>query len=172
MGQALKTGRSLVIVLQALLALLLVASLYLFAATASIGDTYQPGISAFRLRLHPVLTVIMFAGCPLAAALLGSSAWRAAGRVGARLAMTALIISAAFVGALAVARVTGLNCSAVPPAERVLEATLRYALRCPEFSNRSFTTPLITGLTSLVLVLIASRAQLERPSRDPSIGER
>jgi hypothetical protein len=172
MGQALRAARALVIVLQALLATLLVASLYLFAATASIGDTDQPGISAFRLRLHPVLTVIMFAGSPLAAALLGSPAWRAAGRVGSRLAMTALIISVAFAGALAIARVTGPHCSAAPPAERVLEATLRYALRCPEFSYRSFTTPLITGLTSLVLVLIASRAQLERPSRDPSVGER
>jgi hypothetical protein len=157
-------ARVLVLVLQALLAIVLVSSLYLFAATASIGDGYQPGISAFRLRLHPVLTVLMFAGCPLAAGLLGSAAWRAAARVGARLAATALVISVAFVAGLAVAELAGLHCTASPPLERELEVTLRHSLRCPEFSNRSYTMPSFAGLTSLVLVFIARRA------RTPLIG--
>jgi hypothetical protein len=155
--------RVLVIVLQALLAIVLAASLYLFAATASISETYQPGISMFRLRLHPMLTVLVFAGCPLAAGLLGSAGWRVAAYVGARLAVTAVVISAAFVAALATAQIAGVHCTTPPPAERDLDATLRHALRCPEFSNRSYTTPLVTGLASLALVLVARRARPDAP---------
>ena len=152
-------GRVLVIALHVLLAIVLAASLYLFAATASINEAYQPGISAFRLRLHPVLTVLVFAGCPLAAGLLGSSEWRAAARIGAGLARTALLISAVFLAAVAMAELAGLQCRTPPPVERRLEATLRHALRCPEFSNRSLATPVFTGLTSLALVFIARRAR-------------
>jgi hypothetical protein len=155
--------RALIIGLRGLLAIVLAASLYLFAATASIGDAYQPGISMFRLRLHPVLTVLVFAGCPLAAGLLGSAGWRVAAYAGARLAMTALIVSAAFVAVLATAEIAGLQCRTPPPVERVLDATLRHALRCPEFSNRSFTTPLVTGLVSLALVLVSRRARIDAP---------
>ena len=157
------TGRVLVNALQAVLAIVLAASLYMFAATASIDEATQPGISMFRLRLHPVLTVLVFAGCPLAAGLVGSAGWRVAAHVGARLAVTAVVISAAFVAALATAQIAGVHCMRPPPVERNLDATLRHALQCPEFSNRSYTTPLVTGLTSLALVLVARRVQPAGP---------
>jgi hypothetical protein len=142
------------------LGILLVVCLYVYSATASISDEYSPGISAFRLRLHPLLLIGCLIVVPMVVGWLGPPAWRATSQLTDRLAVTAFVVSTVFLLGLVVAALAGVHCLAAPPAPpRELVTMLRHALGCPEFSNRSFSAPLWAASVSLAIVFISRRTQ-------------
>jgi hypothetical protein len=69
------TNRILLGVAQVALGIILVLCLYVHSATASISDEYSPGISAFRLRMHPLLLIGCFVGVPMVVGLLDPAGW-------------------------------------------------------------------------------------------------
>jgi len=142
------------------LGIVLVVCLYVNSATASISDEYSPGISAFRLRMHPLVLIGCFVVVPMVIGLLAPTAWRGASQLTDRLAFTAFVVSAGFLIGLAVADLTGVHCRAAPPAPpRELVTMLRHSLGCPEFSNRSYGTPFWTASISLASLLVSRRTR-------------
>ena len=145
---------------QVILATLLVVCLYVYSATASISDEYAPGISAFRLRLHPLLLIGCLVVVPMVIGLLGPTAWGGAIHLTDRLAFTAFVVSTVFLIGLLAADAAGVRCVAAPPAPpRELVTMLRHSLGCPEFSNRSYSAPLWTAGISLASVFVSRRTQ-------------
>ena len=138
-------------------ALLLGAALYLYAATASVFDSYQPGMSDFLLRFSPNFIVLTVVGTPLAATFVPK--FRAAASPVARsFAQIALATSATlFVGLMALDSLD--PCTARRPANRDLRSTLEHSLRCPQLSNRSYFAPISAGVLSGFLLWVVNRRQ-------------
>src|ERR1700730_9949162 len=113
--KSIMTNRILLRVAQVALGTILVLCLYVYSATASISDEYSPGMSAFRLRLHPLLLIGCFVGVPMVVGLLDPVGWRSASQWADRLATTASAVSIVFLIGLVVADVVGVHCMAAPP---------------------------------------------------------
>jgi hypothetical protein len=61
---------------------------------------------------------------------------------------------------LFIANVVGVHCMAAPPEPpRELVSMLRHALRCPQFSNRSYGAPFWTATVSLAMAFVSRRAR-------------
>lgn len=139
------------IILAIAFAIMFVAELYLFAATASIYDSYQPGITSLRMRLHPIGLLLFFAGGSLMLGLL----WRKHRFILARfseiVSLVGGIICLAALLALLVVAAIGASCEAPLPTVRELEVTLRHALGCPTFSGRSGSVAVYGGILSALL---------------------
>ena len=143
-------------------ALVFSAELYLFAATTSIPESYQPGISAALRPFNPLLLVLGLAGAPLLGAL-------ASRRHRVRLASFAQTISFVALAACVLALVAifsaeamGLQCRRNPPAVRELATTIEHSLTCPRFSNRSGAGAFYGGILSGVLAWGARRTLREK----------
>jgi hypothetical protein len=154
-------NRILLGVAQVALGIILVLCLYVHSATASISDEYSPGISAFRLRMHPLLLIGCFIGVPMVVGLLDPTGWRSASQWAARLATTAFVVSIVFLIGLVVADVVvGVHCMASPPEPpRELMSMLRHALGCPQFSSHSYGAPFWAASVSLAMAFVSRRAQ-------------
>src|ERR1700730_2335160 len=87
--KSIMTNRILLGVAQVALGTILVLCLYVYSATASISDEYSPGMSAFRLRLHPLSLIGCFVGVPMVVGLLDPVGWRSASPWADRLGTTA-----------------------------------------------------------------------------------
>lgn len=139
------------VVLVTVFAVAFSVELYLFAATASIYDSYQPGITSFRMRLHPLVLLLVLAGGPL---LLGL-AWRthrsALTRFSENISLMGGVLCAVALVALLILEGIGARCEEPLPTVRELGATLRYALGCPTFSGRSGAIAVYGGLLSALL---------------------
>jgi hypothetical protein len=169
--QEIMSHRILLGAAQLALGTVLVLCLYVYSATASISDEYSPGISAFRFRLHPLLLIGCFVVAPMVVGLLGPTAWRSASQLADRLALTAFIVSTVFLIGLVVADVAGVRCRAAPPAPpRELVTMLRHSLRCPEFSNHSYSAPFWTAGISLAMVFVSRRTQNRGTTGDDPRG--
>jgi len=143
---------------QVALGTVLMVCLYVNSATASISDEYVPGISAFRLRMHPLVLIGCFVVVPMVVGLFAPTAWPAASQLTDRLALTAFVLSTGFLIGLAAANLGGVHCRAAPPAPpRELVTMLRHSLGCPEFSNRSYAAPFWTASISLASLLVSRR---------------
>ena len=138
-------------------ALLLGAALYLHAATASVSESYQPGISSLLVKFDPNVIVLIAVGIPVAATFVpqvraaASSMARAMARLGLATAATVLV------GLVALELLE--PCKAPRPPNRALRSTLEHSLLCPELSNRSYSGPIYAGALSGFLLWVANRRQ-------------
>jgi hypothetical protein len=138
------------------LALLIYAvALYFRVATASLTDSYQPGIEALRKGIWP--SVVLWG--PLAVALVRKSpAWMDATRAisaGALVCCVVLLLLVKLGGDAAPGRVAGEG--------RSLGATVRIALVQPSFSNRSVGSLIgsaaVASITCLASFALGRRAR-------------
>jgi len=143
-------------VLTIVFAIAFLAELYLFAATASIYDSYQPGISAFRIRLHPLVLLLFSGGAPLIAALVWRTRRAPLARFSERIGLLGGVISLVALLVLLGLETAGVRCDDPLPLVRELRTTLEHSLRCPTFSGRSAAAPVYGALLS-ALVLVGSR---------------
>lgn len=135
-------------------ALLLGAALYVHAATASVGASYQQGMPLFRSVTSPYLVIFVGVGIPLAGALAASNA-RGWSRTSQALARVAILTS--LVGLLAFVVIEWVEpCTALAPSARDLSSTLGYSLLCPRLSNRSYAAPIYSAVLAWVLLRIAT----------------
>ena len=149
--------RALITLIAAAFALLLGAALYVSAATASVFDKYQPGMSDFRSRVSPGRLILIVVGTPLAATFVPQLR-AAAARMARTLARVALAtVAAALVALVALDRVE--PCTTAASESRDLHGTLRQSLLCPKLSNRSYFVPFYAGALSCFLLWIAKRRQ-------------
>jgi hypothetical protein len=139
------------IVLIAVFAVVFSAELYLFAATASIYESYQPGITGIRLRLHPLALLIFLAGCPLLVGLFWRTHRRALTRFAESISLVGGVLCVVAFIALLIWEATGVRCHEPLPTVRELGTTLRFALGCPSFSGRSGAVAVYGGSLSAVL---------------------
>ena len=147
-------------------ALVFSAELYLFAATASIYESYQPDISAALRPFNPLLLLLAFGGGPL---LLALALRRHRARL-ARFARTTSVVACAicvlvFLGVF-LADSLGIACDRPPPVVRELGATLQHALTCPQPSGRSGAAAFYGGILSGIFAWGAGRilrVDLSRP---------
>ena len=135
------------------------AELYVFSATASIYDTYQPGISTFRMRVNPLALLLVAGGVPLLAALTWRAQRTALAKFGTSISLFGGAICLAFLFVLFVLEVAGFRCDEPLPAIRELSATLGHSLRCPTFSGRSSAAPLYGVVLSALLFVSSRRVQ-------------
>lgn len=133
------------------------AELYVFSATASLYDTYQPGISAFRMRVNPLALLLVAGGVPLLAALTWRARRVSLAKFATRISLFGGAICLAFLFVLFVLEAAGFQCDEPLPAIRELSATLGRALRCPTFSGRSSAAPLYGAVLSALLLLGSRR---------------
>jgi multisubunit Na+/H+ antiporter MnhC subunit len=120
-------------------------SLYLLACTASIYPDYQPDIGRIRW-LQPALVLVVF--------FIG--AWFLAQRQ-TELRVFLLITLAECAAIFLIVLVADLShdtVSATRPDERRLWTTVMFALRHPQFSNRSYGAPLYSAIVAGILWLI------------------
>jgi hypothetical protein len=119
-------------------------ALYFQAATASLSNTYQPGIKLLQVVISPSgLLLLVF----LVACLRKSYA-------AARVAM-ATSAGAILVCALMLAFIAGHGDSPKtwqPPGDRSLSSTVRVALFQPSFSNRSIGSVVGNGFLALLVL--------------------
>lgn len=140
--------------LTALFASTLALALYVRAATASLYDTYQPGIESFKARTDPTWLLLA-----LAALLAVAAVWPARRQTLAQLLQHLLAWTFAVCVAVELlilgSRLTGLECSEGWAPHRGLAETLRTSTLCPSFSNRSFWHPYEGALLSVGLLALA-----------------
>jgi hypothetical protein len=152
MGEA--PGRSaspFSVVLVAIFAVVFSAELYLFAATASINDRYQPGIASFRMRFHPLTLLFVLAGGPLLLGLLWRAHRSALSRFSERISLVGGVLCVVALVSLLIFEGMEVRCDEPLPAVRELGTTLRYALGCPIFSGRSGGIAVYGGLLCTLL---------------------
>lgn len=143
---------------------LLLAQFYFSAATASVGESYQPGINTVRVPLSPELWLIALVGTPVAISFIPGLRGPAF-RFGAAFAWAG--IAAALLAFPALAAIDRqLPCQSSPPTTRTLQATLRHSLLCPQFSNRSYAAPFYSVVLggALLCIVYARRPSRGRPS--------
>jgi hypothetical protein len=120
------------------------AALYLRVATASINDSYQPGIEAIQIACSPGIVLAL---------TLAEAAWTKSATV-ARLCTMCCVGALAVCGVMLIVVNMELSTAAWQFAqERTLTSTLRRALFTPSFSNRS-------AVWSAVFAAIMLRASL------------
>jgi len=152
MGEAAEQKATrLSIVLVAIFAVVFSAELYLFAATASIYDSYQPGITSFRMRFHPVALLLVLAGGSLLLGLLWRAHRSALTRFSESVSLVGGVLCVVVLVALLILDGIGVRCEEPLPTVRELGTTLRYALGCPTFSGRSSAIAVYGGLLSALL---------------------
>jgi hypothetical protein len=125
------------VVLTAAFGIAFSAELYLFAATASIDDMFQPGISAVRMRFHPLALMLLFGGGPLLLGLFWRKHRSALSRFCGSISLLGGVICVFALVSILILENIGLRCDEQLPAVRELGTTLRHALYCPAFSGRS-----------------------------------
>lgn len=145
------------VVLVAVFAVLFSAELYLFAATASIYDSYQPGITSFRMRLHPLVLLLVLGGGPLLLGLFWRSHRSALTKFSESVSLVGGVLCSVALVSLLVLGAIGIRCDEPLPTVRELEMTLRYALGCPTFSGRSGAVAVYGGLLSALLFWTSRR---------------
>jgi hypothetical protein len=139
------------VVLVAVFAVVFSAELYLFAATASIYDRYQPGITSFRMRFHPITLLFVLAGGSLLLGLLWRAHRSALSRFSESISLVGGVLCVVALVSLLILGGTGVRCDEPLPTVRELGTTLRYALGCPTFSGRSGGIAVYGGLLSALL---------------------
>jgi hypothetical protein len=126
-----------------------------YAATASVGESYQPGIGDVLLRFGPNVIVLMVVGTPLAATFVPQIR-AAASQMAQTMARIALATAATVLfGLLALEWLA--PCRAPRPPNRDLRSTLEHSLLCPELSNRSYSVPIFAGGLSGLFLWAANR---------------
>jgi len=141
----------------AIVAIVLVAELYLTAATASIGEAYQPGISTLRAPLNPLIFLVIFAGVPLILALTLPRHRFALIKFSARVSRTGVVVCVIAFALLLILPTIDVQCREAPPPIRELRTTLWHSLTCPSFSGRSAAVALYAGALSTLIFLCARR---------------
>lgn len=129
--------------------LLYLVGIYVLAATASLYDSYQPGIEAFKRWLQPGLLLT----AALAFACFGKSLETA--KLTQRLALAALTACGLLLLVIA-QHESSPRIGHVWPEQRTLGSTLMQALFQPSFSGRSKLTSMVSGLWALLVLLVAS----------------
>ena len=145
------------ILLIAVFAIVFSAELYLFAATASIYDSYQPGITRFRMCLHPLALLLALAGAPLLLGLLWRTRRSALTQFSERISLVGGALCVVAVVSLLILQAIDIRCNAPLPTVRELGTTLRHALSCPTFSGRSVAVAAYGALLSALLFWASRR---------------
>lgn len=152
MREASKRKRSwLTAVVTTIFALVFSAELYLFAATASIYDSYQPGISGVRMFLHPLALLLILAGAPLFLGLVWRAHRSALAELSESISLVGGVICLLALALLLALDAIGVRCDDPLPAIRELRTTLQHSLGCPNFSGRSGASAVYGGLLSAFL---------------------
>ncbi len=128
--------------------------LYAVAATASLYDTYQPGIEAARHRFHPIVWLFLWSAIPIALGTLLGREFHSLVRFGARIAWIALAI--ALILDVSICASVDRFGEWFPP--QGVQTTLVRSLTNPDFSNRSYFVPTDAALVAGMLVIASSRA--------------
>lgn len=138
-----------------------VAGVYFHAATASLSDAYQPGLSSLKRYVQPDLALwvlpliaygwksVHFAKCAQRCALVG-------------------LACCAFLYALCWLHTPEAGISWVAPADRTLAGTIHQSLFKPAFSNRSLGS--IAGSAILAAMAWLLGASIERKLKQRASG--
>lgn len=120
--------------------------MYFQAATASIGEDYQPGISRVQLLLSPGLLLLLLV---LAGWLTRNGFIRRLAQIvtGGAIVICLLIILFIY---------TGGDSTETIEVPRMLSSTIYKALFYPNFSNRSYAAPFYGGIFALLMFMLAN----------------